>query len=394
MCNSNEAAGIPTLLVAPKPAQHEIESPDRSIYEDGIGDSRGFYSEGAYVGASIKESSDPTSGNRVLREAQEVYFETLLKRFHKLHDQLSTRPPQIVIDGLSSNHPSFMTNSREDLRSWRWRLFNTDPQPAQLAIMDKGTVFKLLRLILTNNGALGGKTLITSRLSRWIWGLLAKVPVSGELMSEEVGLIRELGKRAVWLGVEMRGVDIRELYREENDGDDDEKEVIADFDIDDGNDVDSKTVTDGGRIIGPIMPSREEASSDGGNAGVDATEENAFITPPIVYNSRAEAIQAQQADNGTNAPVDGAEERETGEGEEDQAQMAAMKERLLAGLSDENNYGALNAEALNGVEAEPPQKTDYKSDLDNAKITVDMIITIAGEVYGQRDLLEFREEWE
>ncbi len=30
----------------------------------------------------------------------------------------------------------------------------------------------------------------------------------------------------------------------------------------------------------------------------------------------------------------------------------------------------------------------------NAKATVDMIITVAGEMYGQRDLLEFRGQWE
>lgn len=383
------------MLVAPKPAQHGIKSPDRSIYEDGTGDNRGFYSEGAYVGASIKESSDSLFADGIVRGAQEVYFETLLKRFHKLHDQLSRKPPQMVIDGLSSSHPSFMTSSREDLRSWRWRLFNTDPQPAQLAIMDKGTVFKILRLILTNNGALGGKTLISSRLSRWIWGLLAKVPDSGELTSEEVGLIRELGKRAVWLGVEMRGVDIRELYREKNCGDDNEEEnVVVVSDIDDRNDADSETATDGVRIIGPVMPSTEEASTNGVNVGDPATEENAFVTPPIVYNTRGEDIQAQQANSRANAPINEVEEGETGEDEEDQARIAAMKQRLLAGLSNENNKGTLDAVAMSDVEAEAPQKTDHKSDLDNAKITVDMIITIAGEVYGQRDLLEFREEWE
>ena len=371
--------------MAPRPVQDVGESPDRSIYEDGTGDSRGYYADGAYV-ANVTPIDDSES---TPQEAQAAYFESLLQRFRKLHDQLSTTPPQIVIDGLSSNHPSYMSNSREDMRSWRWRLFNTDPQPAQLAIMDKSTVFKLLRLILTNNGALGGKTIISSRLSRWIWGLLAKLPVSGELMSEEVGLIREIGKRAVWLGVEMRGVDIRELYKEDAEGDDDD-EVVIDYELDDGKDAEPETIAT--RIIGPVLPNADDTSLNADRAGEDSANVEPDVPTPVVFNSRAEAILAQQTTNGTKEAIEELEEGESNEAEEAD-RIAAMKQRLLASLEEEREPSA-SAEEVEATAKEAQKELDHRSALENAKITVDMIITIAGEIYGQRDLLEFRSEWD
>lgn len=374
------------MLVAPRPVQDVGGSPDRSIYEDGTGDSRGYYADGAYVG-KVTPIGDSESRPQ---EAQAAYFESLVRRFRKLHDQLSTIPPQIVIDGISSNHPSHMTNSREDMRSWRWRLFNTDPQPAQLAIMDKSTVFKLLRLILTNNGALGGKTIISSRLSRWIWGLLAKVPVSGELMSEEVGLIREIGKRAVWLGVEMRGVNIRELYKEDAEEDDDD-EIVVDYELGDSKDAEPETIADVARIIGPVIPIADDTSMNADGAGEDSAYVEPDVPTSVVFSSRAEAILAQQT---TNGPTKAMENEECVPNKAEEAdRIAARKQRLLASLEEEREPSA-SAEEVEATAQEAQKEGAHRSALENARITVDMIITIAGEIYGQRDLLEFRSEWD
>ena len=262
--------------------------------------------------------------------------------------------------------------------------------------MDKGTVFRLLRLILTNNGALGGKTPISRRLSRWIWGLLAKLPVSGELMSEEVGLIRELGKRAVWLGVEMRGVDIRELYKE--DDEDDDEELVVDFEIIDGADIDPERATKSNRVIGPVIPRMEEGPSEVSRSGEapNAVEED--LAPPAVFGSRAEAICSQQSALHTKKLV--MEEAEVGKADDagvdkdEEARITALKERLLASLDNQDSSEIPEADLIVNEDAYLAQESDHHADLDNAKITVDMIITIAGEVYGQRDLLEFREEWD
>ena len=66
---------------------------------------------------------------------------------------------------------------------------------------------RLLRIIL------GGKFLrknqeLRERTSRWIWALLARLPDKGELDYQEIGWIRELGKRAVLLMVSLAEMEV------------------------------------------------------------------------------------------------------------------------------------------------------------------------------------------
>ncbi len=271
-----------------------------------------------------------------------------------------------------------MSSSRDDLKKWRSRIFHTDPMPAQLARMDKFTVFKILRLILTHSGMLGGKQVISRRLSRWIWGLLAKVPASGELTSEEVGAIRELGKRAVWMGVEMRGVDIRELYREDDEQGDDE--VVLDFEFDGEQEEMVEGANNSPPLIGPILPAAVDISTETGQMPANNADISMEVTEQVLVTEVVcgESSKPNEQENGNADEVD------------EEARIAAMKARLLSSL-DENAvagaYGEDDSQAT--IEAERRRGAD----LENAKVVVDMIITIAGEIYGQRDLLEFREEW-
>ncbi|OBT39721.1 hypothetical protein VE00_09895 [Pseudogymnoascus sp. WSF 3629] len=197
----SEAAGIPTVLVAPRPILEGGEEEDRTIYDDGVGDSRGFYSDGAYTAAPDPQPDTPDIPPA--KHLQAKYLEKILERFEHLREQLGNTPPDDVVEKLDQNHDSYMSASAPDYRKWRWRVINTEPMNAQLARMDRATSLKLLRLLTNDKLAMGGNTIPTERLSRWIWGVLARLPDSGELNSEEIGLVRDLGKRAVWLGVVM-----------------------------------------------------------------------------------------------------------------------------------------------------------------------------------------------
>lgn len=355
--SSNEAAGIPNLLVAPKPPKLTEDGIDRSIYDEGGLDERGFYTEGAYIRAPESDPSDDF-GLGEQQTAQAAYFQSLLDRFNKLHGQLETRPPKTALDRLDDNHQPYHSGSRDDSRKWRWRLFNTDPLPAQLASMDKATVFKLLKFILNDKGALGAKAKVTNRLSRWIWGLLAKVPVRGELTSEEVGLIRDIGKRAVYLCVEMRGINVQALYAEAEEGG--EAAAMAED-------------TPRGPIIGPVM--QEEA--------VD--EEKQTVSEQFVADEPSFQMSPDEVVLG--------EGKDQAEPNTESAQVAAMKARLLARLDDGAADTIGDATGTEDSEAAAQAALEEEKLQENAKITVDMIITVAGEAYGQRDLLEFREEW-
>lgn len=263
----SEAAAIPTVLVAPKPILDEGEEEDRTIYDDGVGDSRGFYSDGAYTAAPDPQP-DTTADIPPARHLRTKYFEKILQRFEHLREQLSNTPPDHVVEKLDQNHDSYMSASAADYRKWRWRVINTEPMNAQLARMDRATSLKLLRLLTNDKLGMGGSTVPSERLSRWIWGVLARLPDSGELNSEEIGLVRDLGKRAVWLGHVMNqpqsdtaaGMpgdednDGEEGYEDDEEEEEEEGEVGNEFPIPEPEEKD---------ILGEVVEDRTEVGTQG-----------------------------------------------------------------------------------------------------------------------------------
>lgn len=212
---------------------------------------------------------------------------------------------------------------------------------------------------------------MSGRTSRWLWGLLARLPDVGELGSEEVGVVREVGKKAVWVGVGLQGVDVSAL----DGGDrDEEEEEVLDMVVEDGeaetgagyeeNEEDDLADDSADPIIGPVQPpdlasSKEEGRQD---LSVSNVEED---DPEALSIARARMLERLHS----SAEDEDAEEEE-GEAEE-------------VNIEPEETLGTIN-----GAE-------DTKEDiLNNTRATVDMIITIVGELYGQRDLLEYREVWE
>jgi hypothetical protein len=80
--------------------------------------------------------------------------------------------------------------------------------------------------------------------------------------------------------------------------------------------------------------------------------------------------------------------------------LQAARDRILAQLGEAEDTNAVELaqarEALKEQELKDRARADEEDAARrlNAKATIDMIITVAGEVYGQRDLLEFRETWD
>ena len=65
----------------------------------------------------------------------------------------------------------------------------------------------------------------------WIWGLLGKCREVGQMGSEEVGVVRNLGKRAVWLIRRIRAGDVTggtidelDVNTEEEEGEEEEED--------------------------------------------------------------------------------------------------------------------------------------------------------------------------
>jgi len=390
-----------------------------------MGDSRGYYHDGAYTAApdyyppsddeeeeegeyrDSDQQPDPTTANRAA--LSEAYFASLTTRFLALRSQLHRPPPQSALDALPDEHetsvPSFAAPTAA-FRTWTHRIRYTDPLPAQVAAMDKLSVLRLLRVVL------GGKFFrrgcaLRQRTSRWIWALLARLPDAGEMDSDEVGAVRELGKRAVVVSIAQEHVvALCELLG---------REQVVGLGLSGVlREIEGRVGGKGGdHLVGGVEGGREDAgvvnedeillSSEKDGEGVAAevrvngTVDNGLdLEDGELPEEDGQALDPQAA--GTQ--IDGTDEgempmdiEEEGDGSNEPSStddaLAAMKERLLSDLDKAETWGG--PPPPSPPTAKEPAGDDETADLINMRATVNMILTVAGEFYGQRDLLAFRD---
>ncbi|KAF7877271.1 hypothetical protein EAF04_000954 [Stromatinia cepivora] len=371
-----EAEDLPPIFYAPAETRSLNASGeyDRSIYESGLGDFRGYYEDGAYFAAAEVEDDieDEQDGGK---DPQLAYFNSIITRFETLRKQMQRIPPPDLVNDLDADHPTYLNVLNTKLcRWWRWKLKTVDPLPAQVASMDKDTVLRLLRL-LTGGTLLQSGSDINMKVSRWAWALLARLPVRGELSSDEIGVVRELGKRAVMLGV---GLKAGSSLKEELDG------VEKVFDADNGAEIEDSERT--------ISPGDENI--------VEGIEDHLEVEQQLKEKRNG---ATQTSDSTENSILSIATEKSTTPQEEawgsklDSHELEAVKARLLANLTSTPSIVEATAQPR-GEESTPstvetPMLKPAQTANWNTRATIDMIITIAGEMYGQRDLLEFREVW-
>lgn len=372
-----------------------------------MGDTRGWYNDGAYTAApdDLVEDWDEAEGEEdgdAGMDPQTAYFDGMIARFAMLRQRLNRKPPAKIVDTLDTDHPTYIPRLNNEIsRAWRWRFRNIDPHPAQLASMDKSSVLRLLGLLTTGRILRRGEY-VDAKVSRWAWGLLARLPERGELVSEEIGIVRELGKRAVLLGTWLKdektweeGLDEveRELEDDTTDGADDsymnedgevkedfeEGQFGADEDLDESmaeeyEEVDEPAEED---IMGVTLQAsttqKSHAIVDESNATIEISAETAVSQP------------AASTDDISAAKL-------------------ALLERLRTNYADSEDSPQTTHLADSEIKPDTsglPVSTSAPDLLDpqvasrqNTRATIDMILTVAGELYGQRDLLEFREMWE
>lgn len=443
MYRRQEASGIPHLLVAPKsgprlppppPRQphraageeeggveddDDDEPIDRSIYTDGHGDARGYYYDGAYTAAPDPETpaAAPDLGTNNTEDGGDApelvaaaYFASLCDQFARLRTHLHTPPPPSPIllrpdddenenENNKTQYPVHVVDpfgpSSRTFSVWTTRLRTTDPRPAQLARMDKHSVFRLLRVLLSGGGGGGGKqaflrsgAVVTERTSRWVWALLARLPDRGELDHVETAHVRELGKRAALL---MHG--LRQMARLQEEvalgggggGQGDEGFWGGDDDDDDDDDhPPAETTTK--RTTGPHDDNNNnhEPPADGASAAED---------------TRGDIPNAQQDDEREDGEIDNSSSSEEGSApmdmDHEEEDVDAARARLLARLdavpSSPPSSPPRQKEGEREREQEKTETFDPVRARMNMRATLTMILTVAGEFYGQRDLLQFRD---
>lgn len=367
---------MPTLLVAPKPSDSAETERDEISY--GNDASRGYYSDGAYtaaptIGPSIPLSSSSSSSAHHVAEnadAQLSYYASLRLRFSLLRATMRCQPSAEAIAALDDSHPiSLPQGSQRAFTTWKWLLKTTDPLPAQMACLDHESV---LRIIAVATALLkSGKKGIGRRFGAWVWGLLGKVRDVGELSSEEVAVLRELGKQAVWVksGRAVRSTGERTEVNAEED------EVDEWPDYEDGGEqgdgdvhvADEPTMTGDTECVQQTscdLPSTESELLAAAKRRLQATLDRAITTDTITTTTPALEPQEKELPlsiEGATAPA-----------------VEATAEA--------------NGSCLKSEQAE--FNDDGSQDREAEDATLDMILTIVGEFYGQRDLLEHRDLWE
>lgn len=435
----NQAEGIPHVLIArkagPELPETEDGAVDRSIYEDGRGDFRGFYHDGAYTAypdgykaqdddedeeegeatdkedgesSEVKSEESSLDGPRNSNSAEihDAYFISINRRYKMLRDVLQSEPPDAAVKALSSSHPTHVRGfgtTPSPYKEWAPRLRNSDPIPAQIASMHKDSVLRLIRVILNGNFFRRGQEL-RERTSRWIWALLARLPDRGELDYTEVGWVRELGKRAVLFMLSLAEADVlREQHGveggggSEDNGDMEEVDVVPDEDI--GLDDIDKTESASTAPEDTSNSQEEEKPSGTPLPDSDATP------AAIPMNDKSEApVDIPTPESDVEMQIESDEEdgevsTKPQELQNPTADVEAAKARLLAQL--ESSFDEQTEDPQTGVVAEPPVATSGEAKpvsddqaemrVANLRATLNMILTVAGEFYGQRDLLEFRD---
>ena len=347
-----EAKTVPNLLVAP--SSPTAEPKKENLYQDYP---QGYYSDGAYTALPIASSATPSTNLGAQEDPldpQEAYYASLLSRFADLNSFLQNPPPATI-------NRRFRTQSLWSTSRWRTQILISQAQTTRLASLPKEHVIyglEILETLLTLGNLHGTKG---RNIGAWAWCLLGRCKEVGEMGSEEVAVVRSLGKKAVWI---LRRMAAGEGLREEK-----EVQEEDDGDGDDG----------------------EEEDGDGENGdGEDVEEEEGLLEEGDTNGI--------PGDPGSHTSVD----------EEDTA-LAEARKRIIASLDSaeptEPSVGskAVQDQTEEGHEAsiEPQEDTVAnglakveQNNLHNVHATLDIIVTIIGEYYGQRDLLDGRLLWE
>lgn len=349
--NRSEAKKLPAIMIAELPAtnsadtegdvSNEEQEEESDIYDEGT------YFDGIWVAPSSAATNvAPYNYSEDDLDAQEQCYASLCRRFEDLRHILQNTPPAEVISSLGDDHPVYLPNRHKSARrEWKRLMRDTDPTMAQIACMDMESVLGILNIATTSMSEIveSGDVPAVKRLSTWIWGLLGKCREVGLLSSDDVSQIRELGKTARealdWVkdweqngGVDDEFYD-EEGYEEEQDAGGDEIE----------SDLESIYLPD------ELRKDRDNA------AGPERREKNAVTT------NESEALEAAKA---------------------------RLRERLDLQTED----GPDDNEDHDHDDAQEDQDDTEWSYATRAMI--DMILTIVGEFFGQRDLLEARDIWD
>ena len=387
-----EARGVPSLLVAKPPSKpivsiyeaetlnedEELEGGEEAPVDEEFTvkqeeqDTRGWFEDGTYVATPV--ASFPLRPPSPHKAALLAWHESFVERFRTLRSLLHGAERQLHSQPLPvSSESTAITNDHPVPRRqehWLQMLGDTSPTPLYLWTMDLELVLKGLKIVV---GLLKIGTDTPLELTRWIFGLLLRCH---EVMTrDEVFVLRELGKRAIHIqkkleqthcldGSKGEGM-LAEILEDEADEDD----LDAEGNKSEG--LDFLEQHGGEAVVG--------ISCDGIN--------NVSVKAPAGQHIQSQAAEGQKLGLTVNltktvlSSQDSAPEALTSQGNDIPEPEPPEVDDEAVALGRLNKFRK-NRKPKNGKYNYVPSP--------NTLGTLDMIISIVGDVFGQRDLLEER----
>ena len=397
---------MPNLLVAPTEPTAEA-SPGNGELVDG--QESGYYADGAYTALPVQSSNYMDApadyGEDEDVDPQEAYYTSLTDRFFKLRTLLDSSPPP----DSSPNEVSHVSAQANFLHGathheWRYALLHTVPSMRVLSSMHQTSIIRglgRLETLLTRRNLLSKRE--GEMLGAWSWGLLGKCRDAGQMVSEEIAVLRMLGKTAVKVSRKMR---IQKRRSEESD----EKEGEEEEDDDDQEDEEETEDNQAGCEEVAAREERVEEEVEEGELADDAeipeapspdSRDNMYKAQHSLPDESPLLRNGLSSDNMAFDPIDepksATHSNHEAYGEPSVDSGIPIEERSIDPLT------VAKASLLAKVRSPAPvhleeisdgaEQDEYSRTEARAFATLDMLVTIVGEIYGQRDLLNAREVW-
>jgi hypothetical protein len=336
----------------------------------------------------------------------------LLQRFRDLRNKLAEIRDNRQVLKSTTKHTNIDKFGKQ---KWSENIESEFPNLQEVAHMSESTLYTAIQGCTL---ALGRSAKVSRQKSCWIWTLLALVGDFGTLDNERISRVRDLGLSAGRL-VERFCAEQAELTRSAQDDED------TDPDVPDSNTGKQE----------PCSPSEEHSADQDKPTPKYVSDEKDVVSDPAFPKTDDVAlgqdIATEEADDSDAEMVISEDEEGPKETPKDGG-LEEARARLLAQLGDRlvnsqvpipDTPPTQAFQHLSRVEAErqrqeirrgglqpdvTPKKptpvsesTQAKSQTIipltegdwNTKATIDMILTIVAECYGQRDLLKFRAAW-
>ncbi|KAF2820009.1 hypothetical protein CC86DRAFT_471661 [Ophiobolus disseminans] len=372
----SQASAIPHLLVGniPHSDTHDAGRERNVLFQDGTWiavDGHGMSSRDDFSSEDETDTPDP----------QDRYYQLLVRRFHSLRTSFEAtkekKDVKIAKTISAVGNEPFLPRTE---RAWTKTIHQTSPKLEQVLHLDESAIYNGLQC---SARSLDSAMSISAIHSCWIWSLLASVGDVGTMTHEKTGRIRDIGQKIGLMGVRLRKTSIRsetpdaEVSTRQSEGEEEDTDTNcsdAEMSISEDEDTVQASVEPseldrarerlltqlGDRLVhSRLPPSGRQSKARQGNAAQCATENDNVSTAVV-----SEPVPA--ASNSIPVQVEG----------------------KIQGIEDEQalSYGS-KAQCASELKL-PTNEIDL-----NTRVTIDMVLTIVAEEFGQRDLLTYRQRW-